>query len=195
MTFQKDFVEASTEFDDRLEDAAGSHYNTFQSKLKRFVRYIYDNQYYLKAVSSLPTVDFQTWYQTALGTVRGMVGSGKLDWPENDKENLAMRIQLIRHIADGKEDVPNFCSKFMYSGSYFNDMIYEFADQLLRPTARDLQKLAIKLHENQLPESVPKEQPERLHKAWYERPLGIIGIGLLITIVGGLVIARLTGQL
>lgn len=86
-------------------------------------------------------MDFDEWYKEGKETVRGMVGSGSLDWPPETDRRLALQLSLFRAFAADREGVSDFCTKFMYAGNHYDDMVAEVNDQLFRPMARDLRRL------------------------------------------------------
>lgn len=197
ISWEKDMQHANIDlafedYEDTVADLLSSNYKTFDTNLARFLAMLNDVDPFTSIVRKLPDVAFENWYENAIGTVKSMVGSGDLNWPKNSDEYLAMRVALLRHIASGKEDVPNFCSKFMYAGRHFDDMIAEFADQIIEPVARDIQKRA----QRSVPPGgdlrhIPAPAPD--HPPWYQRPLGMVVIGVIITIIGGLALAFILG--
>lgn len=187
-----DINQAFEDYEDAVSDLLSSHYNNFNTNLARFLAMLYEVEPHKSVTQSLPDVEFELWYEDAVSTVKGMVGSGKLNWPSDSDEYLAMRIALLRYIDSGKEDVPNFCSKFMYAGRHFDDMIAEFNDQFVEPTARDLQKRVERSVQsaNDFDYSLVVSQQE---PPWYQRPLGMILLGLIVAIFGGLAVALIAG--
>lgn len=130
------------DYDDLATDLVSSNYQLFPSRLSQFLTFLDETESVSKILAEkLPYVDFDNWYEEAKTTVKGMVGSGHLAWPPSRMESLSMRLSLLRHINAGEEDIPNFCSKFMYSDNNFNVMVQDFADQIVDPTARDIRKL------------------------------------------------------
>jgi len=141
-TFHVNIEEVLEDFDDLASDLVSTSYQLFDSRLKQFLAFLDETEIVSKTLAEkLPYVDFDIWYENAKTTVKGMVGSGHLDWPSSQMESLSMRLSLLRHISEGKEDIPNFCSKFMYSDNNFNVMVQDFAEQIIDPTARDIRKL------------------------------------------------------
>jgi hypothetical protein len=69
-----------------------------------------------------------------------MVGSGSLDWPLDSLERVALQRGLLDELVAGKEDIANFCSRFMYAGNRLDDCVVKFTDQLFRPFYRDFRR-------------------------------------------------------
>ncbi|WP_297478890.1 hypothetical protein [uncultured Photobacterium sp.] len=184
------------DYDDIVSDLISSNYSTFEEKLKQYISYCTQpNEMNFLLSEKLPPVDFESWYEKCKSTQGSWVGSGELSWPLDKLENLSMRFELLKYIAEGKTDVPDFCCSFMYSENNFNIMVMEFNDQIVEPLARDLRKIFTR--SSGLKNTV-SPIPVELIKAsdnWYQRPIGLIGIGLFISILGGVATAKVLGAL
>lgn len=91
---------------------------------------------------------------------RGMVGSGKLNWPEDVEDRLSSQLMVLEAMTE-KEDSPwqfgiNF---FPVKGSNINDIISEMSEHLFEPHVRELRRYlernASKPLDVQLPPEVP----------------------------------------
>jgi hypothetical protein len=190
---QQELNQVLSEYEAAADDVLNSDHSSFDSNLKRFLHLL--NTYpYLSYVNEvvLPDVDFSQWYENACKTVKSMVGSGTLDWPSDRKENLSMQLALLEHMAKGKEDPPNLCSKFMYAGKYLDDCVSKVNEQITESFIRDYRRVLENIAEQAIAEGGNEQSVSKPH--WYQRPLGIVVLGLIVTIVGGLAVLKLSGQ-
>ncbi len=133
---------ALRDYDDIASDLSSSNYKTFNNNLQQYLHVINTNKIISQIISSkLPDIDFQTWYSKAKATVRGMVGSGHLDWPLEKPQKLAHQLELLKTIAEGNDNIINYCTNFMYVDNNFDSMTYEFIRQIIDPFTRDIKRL------------------------------------------------------
>lgn len=95
-----------------------------------------------RVASTLPEVLFDQWYEQQQRSVGGMVGSGRLSWPDKPEERLALQVELIRRLGSKTIDIVHFTTMFMYVRNDFDDNVAEFIQQVFRPFARDFLRLA-----------------------------------------------------
>jgi len=190
---QQELNQVLSEYEAAADDVLNSDHSSFDSNLKRFL-HLLNTHPYLSYVNEvvLPDVDFSQWYENACKTVKSMVGSGTLDWPSDRKENLSMQLALLEHMAKGKEDPPNLCSKFMYAGKYLDDCVSKVNEQITESFIRDYRRVLENIAEQAIAEGGNEQSVSKPH--WYQRPLGIVVLGLIVTIVGGLAVLKLSGQ-
>jgi hypothetical protein len=183
------------DYDDLVSDLTSSNYSTFELKLKQYVSFCVESDEMSRLITEkLPYVEFELWYEKCESTQGSFVGSGELSWPLDKLENLSMRFELLKYIADGKTDVPNFCCCFMYSQNNFNIMVMEFNEQIVEPIARDIRKLLTRSGMHNEVKPIPVEIVKS-SDSWYQRPIGVIGISLFVTILGGVATAKALGAL
>ena len=197
---RSEFEEIIQEYDCAVNDVEFSTYDTFYLNLKIFLKLLNENNFFAHIInSSLPQGNFDQWYIEAKKTVKGMVGSGNLEWPLIKEQRLSMQKSLLESLADKKEDIPNFCSKFMYAGSKLDDCGSKFNEQIFSPFARDLKrliekKIPIKTQENYSVEEnrmTLKEKIENHPVIWV---LGLLIIGFIAGFNSYKVILEITGQ-
>lgn len=139
---QLQFKSILEEYDCAVSDVQGATYNNFDNSLRKFLKLVNENPFISHIINSnLPIVLFDEWYEDAKKTVRGMVGSGTMDWPLVMEQRLSMQKGLLELIASGKEKVLNVCNKFMYAGSHLDDCISKFNEQIFNPFSRDIRRL------------------------------------------------------
>jgi hypothetical protein len=139
---QSKFKSILEEYDCAVIDVQGATYNNFDNLLRNFIKMINENTFISNIINSnLPIVHFDEWYEDAKKTVKGMVGSGTLEWPLVREQKLSMQKGLLELIASGKENVLNVCNKFMYAASRGDDCVAKFNEQIFNPFSRDLRRL------------------------------------------------------
>lgn len=182
------------DYDDLVGNLLSSNHSTFESRLKQFFAFV-DADPVKSVMDTLPDVDFDEWYKSAKSTVGSFVGSGNLDWPTDLKENTSMHVSLLRKISEGQFSVPDFCVDFLYSENNFNVMVMDFNEQIVSPVTSDIRKMIVRSLREPAgkPSVISSEEKSTPH--WYQRPVGMIGIGLLVTILGGVAVSKLLSVL
>lgn len=66
-----------------------------------------------------------------------MVGSDKIDWPDDGKEVLGLTILLIRKFAENPDALIDFGHTYYYSGNKLTANLHEVVRQVLIPFSRD----------------------------------------------------------
>jgi predicted nucleotide-binding protein len=123
------------------EDLLASTYDTFQDAAQRLADIISPPAPIGEFLDhELPHIDFEGWYASGESTRSSMVGSGKLAWPRDPKERLAVQVELFRHLGRHDIDVIDFCMTFLWAGGRHDDNVSNFVDQLGRPFLRDLKR-------------------------------------------------------
>jgi hypothetical protein len=182
------------DYDDLVENILSSNHSTFEPRLKQFFTFI-DSDPIKRIVGSLPEVDFDEWYKEAKSTVESFLGSGDLDWPADLKENTSMHLSLLRKISDGQLSVPDFCIDFLYSDNNYDVMAMDFNEQIVSPLTSDIRKLVVRYLASTTEVQLTSLNTQSDETQWYQRPIGMIGIGLFVTILGGIVVSELTSVL
>lgn len=137
------FQKALRDFQDFADDVSRSRFRTFDDAMRRLVSTLVPGTPLGDVVALLPLVPFDEWYSEQVKSVRGMVGSGVLNWPEDRLERLALQVGMMRSIASGDLTIVDFSHKFLYvSSNRFDDYVSEFVQQYFRPFARDLLRFA-----------------------------------------------------
>jgi len=141
LTTAADLDGTLSDFDDNLNMLLNSDYSNFDHNLKRFLGFLRQDKISSSRIATLPHVDFEPWYEDAKKTVGGMAGSGTLSWPDDINEEMALRLSLLEYIFSKKEDVVNFCRKFMYAGTHYDESVQKFNEQIIIPFSIDFRKL------------------------------------------------------
>jgi hypothetical protein len=132
---------AAAELDAYSADVARASHQTLTNAIQRYVKRL-DAEPLAAAVDTvLPHVGFDAWYAAALGTIKSMVGSGKLNWPPDAPERVAMQAELLRRMAGGQIDPIQYTYNFHYVENRFSSNIAQFIAQDFEPFHRDLRRL------------------------------------------------------
>lgn len=165
---RKELNQVLTEYDAVADDVLSADYSSFDSKLKRLVHLLKNHPYLLYVNdTALPSVEFSRWYENACKSVKGMVGSGTLDWPVDRKEHLSMRLRLLEYMAQGNVDAPNLCSKFMYAGNQFDDCVSKVNEQIIESFVRDYRLLVEDIASQIISDEVENTSVIALH--WFQK--------------------------
>lgn len=136
-----DLEDFTDEYADRANDVEASSYRTFAQRLRDWFTLLDETPQVSAVVTKLEsTTDFQEWYTAGLGTVRGMVGSGRLAWADDRTTRLGQTIGLFRHLSQEEMAFSRFCSSFFWAGKNYDDMVYKITAEMFAPFARDLLK-------------------------------------------------------
>jgi hypothetical protein len=125
-----------------MSDFQNASAQTATNLLKRIVHHIDEAPLKRFIEATLPTVDFESWFEEANSQRRSMVGSGTLNWPLDRAERVAMQIMLCRTLAEGKVNFLGFLHQFFYSGKSLPAHFSTFTSKLLSPLLRDIMRLA-----------------------------------------------------
>jgi hypothetical protein len=93
---------AIIELDDYAADVRRASHHTVTNAVQRYVARMDADPLASMVLAVLPPVDFDAWYEVALGTIGSMVGSGTLDWPAATGDRVALQAELLRRIAGAR---------------------------------------------------------------------------------------------
>jgi hypothetical protein len=137
-----EYQRALREFQDYSDDVSRSRHRTFDDAIGRFASVFDPNKPLGLVATRLPYVDFDIWYEEQQASVGGMIGSGRLSWPDDQSERLSLQVELVRRLASRDVDFIHFITTFMYVRNNFDDNTSEFVQQVFRPFVRDFLRLA-----------------------------------------------------
>jgi hypothetical protein len=134
-------TEALEELSRYAEDVRRASHRTAQNALRRYVATLDADPLGDALRSALPVVDFDAWHFQTLGTIKSMVGSGRLTWPTDLRPRVALQAELLRRIASDQIDLVSFTYDFHYVRNSFDANIAAFVEQEFRPFDRDVRLL------------------------------------------------------
>lgn len=184
------------DFDDLVDDVASANHHTFQGSLERLMAFINTDKALAKLTRDLTKrVDFDAWYSGVKKPPQGTSSKNKLDWPTDKKDLVSCQLGLLNQVARKQETVPDFCFKFMSSSTHYDDMVFDFYDQIVRPFAREYRKILERSYSKPQGEKITllefsvAPKTERFISDWGQK----IVIGVVVTVLGGLFLAALLG--
>jgi predicted nucleotide-binding protein len=120
-----------------IGDLRRADYQTFDRHSEKLARYL-DSEALRPVVDRLTSgLDLDAWLKDGLATEGGMVGSAKLDWPQNDEAQLGLAILLARRFAGDSRAALNFAHTFYYNGTKITPNLQHMVGQLFVPFERD----------------------------------------------------------
>jgi len=119
--------EALLDAKSRLEEVSRASHQNIDDALKRYAHALSrTGPVGTELAELLPAVDFNSWYQSALATKGGMVGSAKLNWPLEPEDRVALQYELVHRIAAEEIDLTDFTYTFTHEANNFNANNYAF---------------------------------------------------------------------
>lgn len=120
-------------------DLQQSDFQGYQRPLKQLARLL--GHHDLDAINEelVAGVDLESFLAASQATQGGMVGSAELLWPDDPREDLALRYLLVRKLGEDDDDFAfQFSHTFFYGGSSkIMTSINAMTRQLIIPFARD----------------------------------------------------------
>lgn len=140
------------EYDELAQDIESSGHESFALNVQRWLDLIDSHPLIAPHVASWEQrIDFPAWYDMAGETVGSFVGSGRLNWPRDALERLALHFGLMRAFASGEIEIYNFTSNFMYIDGNFDAQVLHVGSNLFHPFQRELRRTLQKLDLSQPP--------------------------------------------
>ena len=136
---ERPLYEALDELRAARDDLQRSSYQTFDGIFARYVALLTPDSPIGEVLETiLPEVDFDPFWDAATSTMGGMVGSGKLAFPGDKRQRVAMQRALLLRMSIGKPDVHHVTYFFFHSGSSPIGHRHDFVSQVIDPFQRDL---------------------------------------------------------
>ena len=119
-------------------DLQGAEYQSFDRPLKKLAKILNDDVFSNFNDALTRNVDLNKFLEEANKTGGSMVGSGSLNWPDDEKDELGLKLLLIYKFAEERDFMFNFGLDFYYSGSSkIIASIRSVTEQIIIPFARD----------------------------------------------------------
>ena len=134
---------ALAELNDYAGDVRRSSPHTITNAVQRYVVGMDREPLASIALSVLPVVEFDAWYEAARQTIGSMVGSGALDWPTATGQRVGLQAELLRRMAGGQIDLIEYTYDFHYIENRFDTNVQQFIQQDFEPFHRDLSRLLL----------------------------------------------------
>lgn len=118
-------------------DLQASHYQTYDRHIKTLGRLLSHPD--LADINETLTnpLNLDNFLDKTHASEGGMIGSDKLEWPEDPKIALGYTLLLIKRFANDPNWMADFAHTYYYSGRKISDAIHTLAGQLIIPFIRD----------------------------------------------------------
>ncbi len=140
-TFSRREVErAFRKFNDLVSDLMQAVFQTWGDCFTHLIAHCEQNPVMRAITEPLrqnTNVDASKWYGECLGSVRGMVGSGRYALPTDDDDRTALLYQFFLKIEHESLDITKFCMA-VYGATKFQEMVRIFNAELVQKFAREV---------------------------------------------------------
>lgn len=125
------------QIENTVSDLRSAEYNTFERPIKKLSRILHSET--LEPISSalVAGVDLDAWLKAGQETQGGMVGSARLDWPGDPRQELGIVILLIDRFSENPDEALQFSHIFYYAGNKLTANLQNMVAQMIVPFARD----------------------------------------------------------
>ncbi len=119
-------------------DLQGAEYQSFDRPLKKLAKFLNDDFFTNFNDALTRNVDLNKFLEEANKTGGSMMGSKSLNWPDDEKDELGLKLLLIYKFAEDPDLMANFGLEFYYSGnSKFIASVRSVTEQIIIPFVRD----------------------------------------------------------
>ena len=125
------------QIENTVSDLRRAETNTFERHIKKFARLLHSPELEDVRRRLIIDVDLSAWLEAGEASQGGMVGSAKLEWPDETEHELGIIILLIESFAEDTNAAINFSFTFYYNGNTISHSLQKMVGQLLVPFSRD----------------------------------------------------------
>lgn len=131
--------------DNTVLDLQASHFQTYEASLQKLARLL--NHPDLKSYNEKLTqdVDLEQFLKKSEDSQRGMLGSARLEWTDDDEKNLALQYLLVQKLGTVDGYASNFCHYYYYANGKIINYIHNMVRNLIIPFVRDY-KIYVQSH-------------------------------------------------
>ena len=126
-----------SEINNAVLDLQSSQLQAYERPLKKLAQLLRHPDLEPYNVELTEGLDVEEFIVESEKTARGMVGSAKLVWPEDPREELGLTLLLIEKLAANPSYAADFGLHFFYSGNKIISGIHALTGQLIIPFVRD----------------------------------------------------------
>jgi predicted nucleotide-binding protein len=134
MTSETDLFE---EINKAVLDLQAANLQSYSRPLKRLGRLLRHKDLIGVNERLLKGIDLDAFLKKGHESRRGMVGSARLDWPDDDQTVLGLQLALILKFGENPDFISDFGHDFFYNGPKIMSGINAVTGQLIIPFARD----------------------------------------------------------
>lgn len=143
------------EINNALLDLQGSDLQSYERPLKTLGRLLRNVELERVNERLSKDVDLEEFLRVGEKTGGGFVGSRRLIWPENKRQELGLTLLLIDKFAEDPRTIINFGHTYYHAGSKLIANVQAVVRQLLIPFVRDYKEYAIEsLQEAQMKSAI-----------------------------------------
>ena len=120
-----------------VTDLRRAEYTSFDRHIQKLSRLLHSDELDKITTRLAAGIDLDAWLEAGRKTRGGMVGSAKLDWPSDPKQELGIVILLIDEFAQKEREALDFSHTFYYNGSKLTANLRNMVEQMIVPFSRD----------------------------------------------------------
>lgn len=120
-----------------VSDIRWADTQSFGRHIKKLSRLLHAPELEPITLEATEGVDLDAWMAAGEASRGSMVGSAKLSWPEEHRQEIGLVALLIDRFALNPEEAMVFAHTFFYSGGKITNELQNFSAQILVPFARD----------------------------------------------------------
>lgn len=118
-------------------DLQSASFQTYAHPLKNLGRLLRHGDLETCNAVLLDGVDLDAFLEANPTTRGSMIGSARLDWPDDPVETLGLKLALVNRFVDDPDFMLNFAHYYYHTGSKHNGNLRALIGQLIVPFARD----------------------------------------------------------
>lgn len=125
------------QIENTVTDLRRAEYNSFERHIGKLSRLLHAPA--LEAVSNelAAGVDLDAWIKQGEATQGSMIGSARLTWPGDQKQELGLVLKLIDSFAGTSDEANDFAFTFYHVTNDFTRNLQNMVGQMIVPFARD----------------------------------------------------------
>lgn len=118
-------------------DIQSANFQTYERPLKTLGRLLKHADLEKINTELRKDLDLQTFLSSGETSGGSLVGSKRLNWPDDPRESLGLSLMLIEYFAENPRSLLDFGFSFYYAGSKLDNTLHSITGRLIIPFARD----------------------------------------------------------
>ncbi|MCH7328166.1 TIR domain-containing protein [Acinetobacter modestus] len=131
--------------DNTVLDLQASHFQTYEASLQKLARLLNHPNLQVYNEKLVQDVDIEQFLQESEESERGMLGSARLEWTNDDEKNLALQYLLIQKLGTVDGYASTFSHYYFYANGKIINHVHNMVRNLIIPFVRDY-KIYIQSH-------------------------------------------------
>lgn len=120
-----------------IVDLCDSHSSSFERHIQKLARYLHTPGLEPITIGLTEGVEIDTWIAEGRSAGGQMVGTGRLRWPSERREELGIVLALIDKFSQDANSALHFCKYFCYVDNNYTNNLQNLTKTILVPFARD----------------------------------------------------------